>query len=189
MEHGFDLGQKLKLHYDHSIDLSHNGSSVKVFSTNYDRTLDTVTSLLLGMYSRQRTATNVQRVCHCREAHGTQSSPTCIAECIGINSADLPDIPEITVVAESDPILHQSKVCKGWDAWIEHLESSSSWTTAADTNFVSVKARIASLVGSETVEALQWPDGACKGCANINDKDSLGLMEQVLAHTRMWLVN
>lgn len=187
MEHGFHLGQSIKRKYDGQVDFASLKDSV--FSTDYDRTVDTVTSLLLGVFAGGGTHTHVDTACSCRIGNGTRSSPKCIAECIGIDSDHLPAIPTVTVRPE-DPALQQANVCKGWKEWIDILEASDEWKDAVNDQFLGAKKRLMDVTG-EAVKALKWPDGECEGCANLNDDgfNPIIFMEQVLSNTQFQLTH
>lgn len=183
MEHAFQLGQKLKRKYDHNVNFA---KRVAVISTDYDRTVDTVQSLLLGINVEQGTPTAVQKVCECRQGHGERSSPKCIAQCIGIDVGVVPDIPKVDVRDQNDPAFHQANICEGWEQWIDKLVASDKWRSAADDRFSIAEDEVVTLAGSDQVKALKWPNGTCEGCAHVHDPEfnPIDLMEQVSSTTR-----
>lgn len=192
MEHAFHLGQLLKHKYDSKVDFASQTDKVSVYSTNYDRTVDTVRSLLLGIYSDQGTGTEVQDVCACRKGSGARSSTECIASCIGVDPGTLPAVPDVHVRNKSDPAFHQANVCKGWQQWLEELEASDKWISASNDQFSSAEDQIIALADSDKVRELAWPDGHCEACAHIHDPkfNPLDLMEQVSSASHficMWL--
>lgn len=180
MEHAFQLGQTLKQMYDHKVNFGLH-QQVSVFSTDYDRTVDTAKSLLLGIYAEQGTPTAVQSLCKCRQEHGVRSSRECIAECIGIDAKTVPDIPNVRVRDNSDPAFHQANICEGWEQWIHDLEASEKWKSAADDQFSTAEDQVVALAGSDQVKALKWPNGTCEGCEHVHDPkvNPIDLMEQV----------
>lgn len=68
---------------------------VRIVSTNYDRTVDTANSLLLGLYSPLGTLAIPVTHCGCRTDHGARAAASCIADCLSLDS--LPSLPEVEV--------------------------------------------------------------------------------------------
>jgi hypothetical protein len=170
-------------------------ADVTVYSTDFDRTVDTAHALLLGLLSDASGAANATaaataaqpRHCGCRPSHGTRSPVRCIASCLGLAALAKGALPEVTVRNDSDVSLYQASLCKGWDDWINKVERSSKWTDAPHKRLKDAVAAVDLVTSGETLLLnKRWPGGACVSCTNTSsiNFNVVGLLEGV----RLWLV-
>eukprot|EP00959_Pyramimonas_sp_CCMP1952_P438113 9171823-Pyramimonas_sp.AAC.1 len=85
MVQAFNVGVELRrkyINHHQLISEVYNLRQLAAYTTHYERTRDTLTALLIGLYPpRGGRMSPEQGRCHCR-LRGKPSSPTCIANCI-----------------------------------------------------------------------------------------------------------
>ena len=112
--------------------------AVTVYCTDYDRTVDTANSVLLGALSsaddKNADGAQLPKKCECRKGHGERSTPKCIAQCLQLGENAVPEhMPEVQVQqADSDFAMRQSALCEGWSQWDDKLEKSDVWRQAPE---------------------------------------------------------
>jgi len=131
---GFKFGQELLQNYS-SGPGSITPSSVAAFSTDVDRTVDTVHSVLVGLFSPENT-TMSDANCSCRPKEKERSTEECVAQCIGVKKPNV--LPKVTVWNEKsgkDVIMHQFDVCEGQKNYVEKLKKSKEIKTATEVKY------------------------------------------------------
>jgi len=131
---GFKFGQKLRNKYS-SEPGSITQASVAAFSTNVDRTIDTVHSVLIELFSPSNTRTG-EANCNCRPKEKEHSTEECVAKCIGVAKPSV--LPKVTIWNEGsgkEAILRQYDVCEGWGEYLEKLRYSQEVKTATEVTF------------------------------------------------------
>jgi len=131
---GFKFGQKLLQKYSSGRG-SISPASVAAFSTNVDRTIDTVHSVLVGLFSPHNTQMG-KADCTCRPKEKEHSTEDCVAQCIGVAKPSV--LPKVTIWDEKsgkDAILRQYGVCEGWGDYLRKLRNSKELKTATEVTY------------------------------------------------------
>jgi hypothetical protein len=186
---GFQLGTQLRDLYTSATQLPEVPlDKIEVQSTDYDRTVDTANSLLLGLLSPKKSAQDPRKAlgrppgnCACRPNHGARSTPDCVASCLGIEASKR-KIPEVRVVSGTDPALHQTRACKGWQDHAKKVMASEGWKhgPADDKDFEKEWATVRKIAkGGIKVQDKVWPGGGCKQCVNMSSVGRLAMAYEV----------
>jgi len=130
---GFKMGQKLRTDYWPHLSSGSSKVDVNVTSTDYPRTIDTVHSLLVGLFLEgDNDAGSVQDSCSCRPELGGKPAPVdCIGKCLGLDSVP-PYLPPVKVLNESKieaSLLRQHSVCKEYQTWKQEWKKSEDYKT------------------------------------------------------------
>jgi len=128
---GFKFGQKLLRKYS-SGPGSITPASVAAFSTNVDRTIDTVHSVLIGLFSPHNTQMG-EANCNCRPKEKEFSTEECVAQCIGVEKPNV--LPNVTIwdkESERGAILRQKDVCEGYHEHAKKVRNSTEFKTAVE---------------------------------------------------------
>jgi len=128
---GFKFGQKLLRKYS-SGPGSITPTSVAAFSTDVDRTIDTVHSVLVGLFSPNDTQMG-EANCTCRPKEKEFSTEECVATCIGVVKPSV--VPKVTIWDEKsgkDAILRQKDVCEGYHDYVRKVRNSTEFKTAVE---------------------------------------------------------
>eukprot|EP00210_Caulerpa_lentillifera_P004982 g4756.t1 len=133
-KNAFKFGQSLRQNYSNNTGLI-DERSIKAFSTNVDRTIDTVHGVLIGILSPNNTEVS-EGDCSCRPEDKRNSTAECVAQCIGVEKpSSLPQVEIWDKSSNKDVILRQYELCKGWDKFREELRKSEEFKKANDITF------------------------------------------------------
>jgi hypothetical protein len=200
---GFLLGQQLSKTYGHWLpggapcpkeagvarsSVHQAADAITVHSTDYDRTVDTVNSLLLGFLLPSGTKASASMPeCSCRPDHGARSEPSCIAECLNVDAVD--GMPYVDVVPKtgsaSDAAAHfglyQSDECTAWQTWRTNVESNADWLGLPDGRFHDAMQLAGRMVNGNVVQKKAWPGGEVQETIDITaaDFDRVSFLETV----------
>ncbi|CAD7695125.1 unnamed protein product [Ostreobium quekettii] len=134
MRMGFEMGQKLRTDYWPHLSSGSSKLDINVTSTDYPRTIDTVHSLLVGLFLEGgNEADVVQGNCSCRPEFGGKAAPVdCIGKCLGLDSVPT-HLPPVKVLNASNieaSLLRQHDVCKEYQTWKLEWNKSEEYKTA-----------------------------------------------------------
>lgn len=162
-EQGFLLGRELRNLYWPSLSTAFN-SYVDCFSTDFDRTVDTANSVLLGLFTANDTQYGNGN-CTCRPADFSRSSPHCVAECIGVNFTKIPEVLVLTEDTNEDAIFMQVDECTEFQTYTNKLLKSPEYKNASGSELDSAFDYAKKLVGKNKV---CYPE---QQCHNITLRD------------------
>eukprot|EP01026_Neomeris_dumetosa_P076906 TRINITY_DN82812_c0_g1_i1.p1 TRINITY_DN82812_c0_g1~~TRINITY_DN82812_c0_g1_i1.p1 ORF type:complete len:451 (-),score=27.47 TRINITY_DN82812_c0_g1_i1:214-1458(-) len=157
MIHSFKTGQIFK-----SVlgpDLS--PEDVQVYSTDFDRTVDTANSLLLGLFSKEGTVVskNSNACIECRPAGGTRSTPACLAQCMNIKDK-VPYLPTVELNKDEIIAMQQKDKCEGYSKWIGLLDQTPGYKYAQQVTYVDAIKILQQLSGNSS--ELCNVEGSCQ---------------------------
>eukprot|EP01025_Chloroclados_australasicus_P037293 TRINITY_DN3801_c1_g1_i1.p1 TRINITY_DN3801_c1_g1~~TRINITY_DN3801_c1_g1_i1.p1 ORF type:complete len:426 (-),score=29.89 TRINITY_DN3801_c1_g1_i1:578-1810(-) len=128
----FEIGQE----YQTILGTNISPDDVQVYSTNYDRTVDTANSLLLGLFTTPNTqvSENNEAALKCRPDGGARSTPNCLAQCMNIKT-HVPDLPPVEVDKQMILAIQQKDFCQGYPKWDKMLEQTPGYKYAQDETY------------------------------------------------------
>eukprot|EP00803_Ostreobium_quekettii_P011402 evm.model.scf_473.6 EVM.evm.TU.scf_473.6 scf_473:14901-20973(+) len=134
MRMGFTMGQKLRADYWPHLSSGISKLDINVTSTDYPRTIDTVHSLLVGLFLEGEEKEDVvQGNCSCRPEHGGEAAPVdCIGKCLGLDfvPTHLPPVKVLNASNVEASLLRQHDVCKEYQSWRLEWNKSEAYKTA-----------------------------------------------------------
>eukprot|EP01023_Acetabularia_acetabulum_P033655 TRINITY_DN31519_c0_g1_i1.p1 TRINITY_DN31519_c0_g1~~TRINITY_DN31519_c0_g1_i1.p1 ORF type:complete len:407 (-),score=70.09 TRINITY_DN31519_c0_g1_i1:383-1603(-) len=141
----FNIGQD----YQNIMESAISPDDVQVYSTDFDRTVDTANSVLLGLFLKHGPAVseNLGAALQCRPEGGLRSPPSCLAQCLNIKEA-IPQLPPVEISLEEIIAIQQKDKCQGFWTWDSMLEKTPGYQYAQNVTYVTAINTIRKLAGS-----------------------------------------
>jgi hypothetical protein len=90
-------------------------------------------------------------------------------------------LPQVRVVSGTDPALHQTTACNGWQDHATKVRASEGWKHGPDDKDFGKEWEMVQRIdkGAKKVQDKVWPGDGCKQCVNMSTVDRLDMVESV----------